>query len=177
MSNKNGKKLLCRQCLLIFVVLFCATAVVSLPRLANFSPCDPLIFCFSPTLYAHSFLKIEFFRMFMGNFWERNREREIFRLKRFPNIEAKSYFCTVLLSKWNLFLQFPLGLVKRHAEKKKFSCWLKNIEPGERNGRFWTPILMFIFHEKCQTLGHVKMQSLPRNTPLFLVFWPHPEPP
>ena len=36
---------------------------------------------------------------------------------------------------------------------------------------------MFIFHEKCQTLGHVKMQSLPCNTPLFLVFWPHPEPP
>ena len=34
---------------------------------------------------------------------------------------------------------------------------------------------MFIFHEKCQTLGHVKMQNLPCNTPLFLVFWPHPE--
>ena len=69
--------------------------------------------------------KSNFFRMFMGNFWERNREREIFRLKRFPNIEAKSYFCTVLRSKSNLFLQFPLGIVKRHAKKKKFYCWLK----------------------------------------------------
>ena len=35
---------------------------------------------------------------------------------------------------------------------------------------------MFIFHEKCQSLGHVKMQNLPCNTPLFLVFLPHPEP-
>ena len=34
------KSLLCKQCLYIFVVLFCVTAVVSLPRLANFSPCD-----------------------------------------------------------------------------------------------------------------------------------------
>ena len=41
----------------LFVVLFCVTAVVSMPRLANFSPCDPLIFCFSPTLYTQSFLK------------------------------------------------------------------------------------------------------------------------
>ena len=45
----------------IFVVLFCATAVVSLQRLANFSPCDPLIFCFSPTRYTHSMLKTIFF--------------------------------------------------------------------------------------------------------------------
>ena len=44
--------MLCNQRLYIFAVLFCATAVVSLPRLANFSPCDPLIFCFSPTLYV-----------------------------------------------------------------------------------------------------------------------------
>ena len=45
----------------IFVVLFCVTAVVSMPRLANFSPCDPQIFCFSLTLYTHSLLKNEFF--------------------------------------------------------------------------------------------------------------------
>ena len=37
-------------------------------------------------------------------------------------------------------------------------------------------ILMFVFHEKCQSLGHVKMQNLPCNTPLFLVFLPHSEP-
>ena len=75
-SNKEGKKLLCKQCLYIFVVLFCVTAVVSMPRLANFSPCDPLIFCFSLTIYTLSLLKNEFFLMFMGNYWERNRERE-----------------------------------------------------------------------------------------------------
>ena len=45
---KRKKNLLCKQCLYIFVVLFCATAVVSLPRLANFSPCDPLIFVSAP---------------------------------------------------------------------------------------------------------------------------------
>ena len=31
-----------------FFVHFCATTVVSMPRLANFSPCNPLIFCFTP---------------------------------------------------------------------------------------------------------------------------------
>ena len=34
---------------------------------------------------------------------------------------------------------------------------------------------MFIFHEKCQFLGHVRMQNLPCNIPLFLVFLPHPD--
>ena len=36
--------------------------------------------------------KSNFFRMFMGNYWERNTEREFFRLNRFPNIKTKSYF-------------------------------------------------------------------------------------
>ena len=53
---------------IFLLYFFWATAVVSLPRLANFSPCDPLIFCFSPTLYAHSLLKIEFFSNAHGNF-------------------------------------------------------------------------------------------------------------
>ena len=66
--SKEGKILLCKQCLHIFVVLFCVTAVVSMPHLANFSPCDPQFFCFSPTLYTHSLLKNKFFRMFMGNY-------------------------------------------------------------------------------------------------------------
>ena len=34
---------------------------------------------------------------------------------------------------------------------------------------------MFIFHEKCQSLGRVKMQNLPCNTPFFLVFLSHPK--
>ena len=37
----------------------------------------PLILCFSPTHYAKSLLKSTFFRMFMGNYWERNRESEV----------------------------------------------------------------------------------------------------
>ena len=48
----------------VFIFLlcfFCVTAVVSMPHLANFSPCDPQFFWFSPTLYTHSLLKNEFF--------------------------------------------------------------------------------------------------------------------
>ena len=33
------------------------------------------------------------------------------------------------------------------------------------------------FSTKSANSGHVKMQKLACNTPLFLVFWPHPEPP
>ena len=76
---------------IFLLYFFCVTA--SMPRLANFSPCDPLVFfLFSPTLYTHSLLKNEFFRMFMGNYREKNREWEMFRLHRFPITEAKSYF-------------------------------------------------------------------------------------
>ena len=48
--------------IIMFVLLFWATAVISMPRLANFSPCDPLhFFVFVlPTLYARSLLKSEF---------------------------------------------------------------------------------------------------------------------
>ena len=69
-----------------------------LQRLANFSPCDPLIFCFSPTRYAHLVEK----RIFFEHSWvifERGTEKEnFFRLMRFPNEEAKSYFlhCSAL---------------------------------------------------------------------------------
>ena len=149
-----------------------------MPCLVNFSPCDPLFFCFCPTAYAHSlFEKRFFFQKFMGNYWERNREREIFRLNRFPTIETKVIFCTVLRSKSNISLQFLLGIVEKQSKKKQVCCWLKNKEPGERKVRFWTLILMFFFHEKCQSLGRIKMQNLPCNTQLFLAFWLYPDPP
>ena len=100
----------------------------------------------------------EFFRMFMGNYWEINREGENFRQSRFAIIEAKGFLhCSALQIK--LFFQFPPGVIKKHAKKKKVYCWLKNKEPGERKVKFWALILMFIFHEKCQSLGHVKMQN------------------
>ena len=39
-----------------------------------------------------------------------------------------------------------------------------------------TPILMFIFYENWQSYKQVKMQTLPCNTPLFLLCWSHSEP-
>ena len=39
----------------------------------------------------------------MGNYRERDREREKFRLNMFPIIEAKVIFCTVLRSNSNIF--------------------------------------------------------------------------
>ena len=52
-----------RNVCMILLYFFCVTAVVLslMPRLANFSPCDPLVFCFSPTLYTQSLLKNELF--------------------------------------------------------------------------------------------------------------------
>ena len=142
----------------------------------TFHPATPNFFVLASLFILIACWKTNFFLMFMGNFWERNREREKFRLNRFPFVGAKSYFCTVLRSNSNSFLQFSLGIVEKQLKKKQAYWWLKNKEPGERNVTFWSLVLMFIFHEKCQSLGHVKMQNLPCNTPLFLVFWPHPEP-
>ena len=175
-QSRRENFLLCQQCLYISVVLFWVTVVASMPHLANFSPCDPQIFSLASLFILIACWKTNFSRMFMGNYWERNREREMFRLNRFPTFEAKRYY-TVLRSKSNFFFfQFPPGIAEKQSKKKQAYCWLKNKEPGKRNGTFWTLILMFIFHEKCQSLGHVKVQNLPCNTPLFLVFWPHPEP-
>ena len=114
--------------------------------------------------------------MFMGNYWERNREREKFRLNRFPIVEAKSYFLHCSLALTRTFF----AVIARHRweaiNEKASLLVIKKKEQGERNVTFWSLILMFIFHEKCQSLGHVKMQNLPCNTPWFLVFLPHPEP-
>ena len=76
--------------------------------LANFSPCDPLIFCFSPTstLYTLSLLKNEFFRLFMGNYWERNREREMFRLYLVKDKKFARSSCRGFVAQW---LERPTG--------------------------------------------------------------------
>ena len=50
--------------------------------------------------------------------------------------------------------------------KKQVRCWLKNKEPGERIVRFWTLVLMLIFHEKCQSLGHVKNAKITLQHPI-----------
>ena len=56
----------------------------------TFHPATPQFFVLAPLFMLRACWKTNFFRMFMGNYWERNREREIFRLNRFSNIEAKS---------------------------------------------------------------------------------------
>ena len=55
---------------------FCVTAVVSMPRLDNFSPCDPQFFCFSLPLYTHSLLKNEFFFWCSWVIIEKGTEKE-----------------------------------------------------------------------------------------------------
>ena len=151
----------------------CSCFVATFGQLFTLRP--PNFFVLAQLVMLIACWKTIFFRTFMGDFWERNREREIFRLMRFPNEEAKSYFlhCSALQIK--LFFAVPVRHRSETCKKKQVCCWLKNKELGERIVRFWTLILMFIFHEKCLSLGHVKMHKLPCNTPLFLVLWPHPE--
>ena len=143
----------------------------------TFHPATPNFFVVASLFILIACWKTNFFLMFMGNFWERKREREKFGLIRFPIVEAKSYFL-----QFCALTQTFYAVLARHrweAIKEKASLpVIKNKEPGERNLTFWSLecILMFIFHEKCQSLGHVKMQNLPCNTPLFLAFLPLPEP-
>ena len=167
--------MLSKQGLHIFVVIFCETAVVSMPRLANFSPCNPLIFCLSPLSMLTACWKTIFFRMFMGNYLERNRERKKFRGSRFQKWRKKVIFCTVLRSQPNIFSIFCWASLTNMQRKNNLTMDSKNEEPGGRNVRVWTVIPMFIFHEKCQSSRQVKIQNLPCNTQLFLVFSSHRE--
>ena len=87
------EKMACKQCLYIFVVLFFARLQLFRCRVwPTFHPATHQFFVLAPLFMLIACWKSNFFRMFMGNFWERNREGEIFRQKRFQNIEAKSYF-------------------------------------------------------------------------------------
>ena len=64
----------------------------------TFHPATPWFFVLASPFIPIACWKTIFFLMFMGNYWERNREREKFRLNRFPIVEAKSYFlhCSAL---------------------------------------------------------------------------------
>ena len=161
---------------IFLLYFFCVAAVVSMPRLANFSLCDPVIFCFSLTLYTHNSLKNEFFSNVHGYLLRKEQRKRKVQATSVSNRRGKKLFFALF---WALTQTF-FAVIARHRweaiKKKRAYWWLKNKEPGERNVTFWSLILMFIFHEKCQTLGHVKMQNLPCNTPLFLVFLPHSEP-
>ena len=119
-SNKEGKNLLCKQCLYIFVVLFCVTAVVSMPRLANFSPCDPVIFCFSLTLYTHSLLKNEFFSNVHGLLLRKEQRKRKVQAKRVSNRRGKKLFLALFCALTQTFF----AVLARHrceAIKEKAS--------------------------------------------------------
>ena len=74
------------------IFFFCVTAVDSLPRLDKFSPCNPLIFCFLPTLYAHSLLKNDFFSNVHGKFLREDQRKGKFQAEEVPSKETKRYF-------------------------------------------------------------------------------------
>ena len=80
----------------VFIFLLYFFAWLQLSRCyiwPTFHHATPNLFVLSQLdILRHSLLKNDFFRMFMGNYWERNREREMFGLTRFPVIEAKSCF-------------------------------------------------------------------------------------
>ena len=92
---RREKFCFCKQCLYFFVVLFCTTAVVSLQRLANFSPCHPLIFCFSPTRYAHSLLKNEFFLNIHGWILREEQRKRNFQANEVSKRRSKKLFFTL----------------------------------------------------------------------------------
>ena len=132
----------------------------------TFHRATPWFFVLTSLFILIACWKTNFFLMFMGNYWERNREREKFRLNRFPIVEAKVIFCTVLRFNSNDFLQFSLGIVEKQLKKRQAYRWLKKKEPGERNVTFCSLILMFIFNKKCLSLEHVKMQKFALQHPI-----------
>ena len=74
----------------------CSCFVATFGQLFTLRP--PNFFLLAQLVMLIACWKTNFCRMFMGNVWERNREREIFRLKRFANKEAKNSFlhCSLL---------------------------------------------------------------------------------
>ena len=61
LSQIRSEKIALQAMFLYFCCTFCATAVVSLPRLTNFSPCDPLIFRLAPLFRLIACWKTIFF--------------------------------------------------------------------------------------------------------------------
>ena len=74
---------------------FVVGAVVSLLGLANFSPFDPLIFGFSPTPYAHSLVKNEFFSNIHGCFLREEQRKRNFQANEVSKRRSKKLFFTL----------------------------------------------------------------------------------
>ena len=101
-----------------FVVLFCTAAVVSLQRLANFSPCDPLIFCLSPTRYAHSLLKNEFFSNIHGWFLREEQRKRNFQANEVSKRRSKKLFFTLFCALNQLFFCSSRWASFRNMQRK-----------------------------------------------------------
>ena len=121
---------------------FCTTAVVSLQCLANFSPCDPLIFCFSPTRYAYSLLKNEFFSNIHGWFLREEQRKRNFQANEVSKRRSKKLFFTLFCALNQKKFYSPLRHRSETYKEKASLLLIKNKEPGERIVRFWTLILI-----------------------------------
>ena len=85
--------------------------------------------------------------------FERGTEKEKFSGWRgFQTKKQKVIFYTVLRSKSNIFLQYPLGIVEKHAKKKQVCCWLK----------IWRAS-----RKKCEVLNTHSNVHFSRKVPIF----------
>ena len=89
-SNKKGKFCFESNVSIFLMYFFARLQLFRCNVWPTFHPATPYFFVLAQLVMLIACWKTIFFRMIMGNFWERNREREIFRLKKFPNKEAKS---------------------------------------------------------------------------------------
>ena len=99
LSQKRREKFCFTSNVSIFLLYFFAWLQLSWCHVwPTFHPATPWFFVLAPLFIFIACWKTNFFQMLMGNYWERNREREKFRLNRFPIVEAKSYFlhCSAL---------------------------------------------------------------------------------
>ena len=132
--------------------IFCTIAVVSLQRLANFSPCDPLIFCFQPTRYAHSLLKNEFFSNIHGWFLTEEQRKRNFQANEVSKRRSKKLFFTLFCALNQNFFAVP---VRHRSEtcKEKASLLLIKKERARR--------------KNCEVFEHSFWCSFPRKVPIF----------
>ena len=93
LSQMRREKFCYASNVFIFLLYFFAWLQLSRCHIwPTFHPATPNFFVLAQVFILIACWKTTFFRMFMGNYWERNTEREMFRLTRFPVIEAKSCF-------------------------------------------------------------------------------------
>ena len=90
--------------------------------------------------------------MFMGNYFERTRERKKFRVNTFPNMEEKLYFLHCLALSSKLFLHILPGIIEKHVNKKQFDHGLKKWRARRA---------------KCEVLNSHSNVHFPREVPIF----------